>query len=83
MGAINFDMQLESRVAEPEVKLVPRERGGRNIWREGDPLAVDDLVDAMDKEKSWFESFIVEIRGDGAVKVHFMGWGSKWDGRLD
>jgi hypothetical protein len=44
-------------------------------------LRVNDLIDAMDKEKNWFESFVVDVRTtDGAVKVHFMGWGSKWDG---
>ena len=53
-----------------------------------------DLVDARDREKSWFESYITEVRpsapsaspprsGGGRerldVKVHYMGWGSKWD----
>jgi hypothetical protein len=51
-------------------------------------------VDARDREKSWFESYITEVRpsapsvspprsGGGRerldVKVHYMGWGSKWD----
>ena len=42
-------------------------------------MQVGDLVDAMDKEKCWFESYIVELRPGMNVKVHFMGWGSKWD----
>ena len=42
-------------------------------------MRVGDLVDAMDKEKCWFESYIVELRPGMNVKVHFMGWGSKWD----
>lgn len=54
-------------------------RGGRNIWRPDEPLAVGDLVDAMDKEKSWFESIIQEVYPDNSIKVHFMGWGAKWD----
>ena len=62
--------------AEPNNK---RERGGRHVWREGEPMQVGDLVDAMDKEKCWFESYIVELRPGMNVKVHFMGWGSKWD----
>jgi hypothetical protein len=56
-----------------------RSRGGRNIWRPTEPLAVGDLVDAQDREKCWFESIVLEISADGSVKVHFMGWGSKWD----
>ena len=74
-------------------------RGGRHIWQAGEPLAPGYLVDAMDREKSWFESYVTEIRPAMApastttpprantpsryngydVKVHFMGWGSKWD----
>lgn len=54
-----------------------RTRGRRNIWRLGEPIAVGDLIDAMDKEKSWFESYVVDIRSDGALKVHYLGWGSK------
>ena len=53
-------------------------RGGRNVWKIDEPFKVGDLIDAMDKEKSWFESYIVSI-GNGVVRVHFMGWGSKWD----
>jgi DNA-binding beta-propeller fold protein YncE len=55
-------------------------RGSRRIWPgPGHEMRLDDLVDAVDKEKTWFESYIVDIRVGGAVKVHFMGWGSKWD----
>jgi DNA-binding beta-propeller fold protein YncE len=59
-----------------------RSRGGRNIWRTTEPLAAGDLVDAQDKEKCWFESIVQEILPDGSVRVHFMGWGSKWDDTL-
>ena len=75
--------QIESHSSDALEKLVPKERGGRNIWRPPETLAVGDLVDAMDKEKSWFESFVVDINiKDGSAKVHFMGWGSKWDGTI-
>lgn len=59
--------------------LAKRSRGGRNIWRPTEPLALGDLVDAQDKEKCWFESIVQEILEDGSIRVHFMGWGSKWD----
>ena len=42
-------------------------------------MQVGDLLDAMDKERCWFESHVVEIRPQQGVKVHFLGWGSKWD----
>ena len=56
-------------------------RGGRNIWKpeKSDPLKPGDLVDAMDKEKSWFESIVQDVNPDDSVLVHFSGWGSKWD----
>lgn len=54
-------------------------RGGRNVWTGDASIAVGDLVDCMDKEKSWFESLVLEVLPYGAVKVHFLGWGSKWD----
>lgn len=56
-----------------------RVRGGRNIWNGTDPIAVGDLVDCMDKEKSWFESLVIEVMSDGSLRIHFLGWGSKWD----
>jgi hypothetical protein len=57
-------------------------RGGRNIWKPENYFSAGDIVDCMDKEKCWFESMIVEIYADGSLKVHFMGWGSKWDDKI-
>ena len=81
-------------------------QGGRHIWQPGQPLVVGDLVDARDREKSWFESYVTEVRTSVSnpnvshadndevigrererekererydIKVHYMGWGSKWD----
>ena len=78
-------------------KLRKTSQGGRHIWQLGQPLSVGDLVDARDREKSWFESYVTEVRPSAPstspprggnrerekekydVKVHYMGWGSKWD----
>lgn len=57
----------------------PKTRGGRNVWQSHCALSVGDLIDCMDKEKSWFESIVLECLPLGAVKVHFLGWGTKWD----
>jgi len=41
-------------------------------------LEVGDWVDAQDETGKWFESIVKEI-SDNAVKVHYLGWASKWD----
>eukprot|EP01035_Chromulina_nebulosa_P020833 gene20833-27001_t len=89
-----FDLQMEyftiakdyfsGLLSSEAANLRPTEskrqsRGGRNIWRKEDQLAVGDLVDCMDKEKCWFESMVHEVFPDNCVKIHFLGWGSKWD----
>jgi hypothetical protein len=73
------NLRMQERTTERKVDVDIRSRGGRNIWRPDEPLSVGDLVDCMDKEKCWFESIIQELMSDGSIKVHFMGWGSKWD----
>jgi len=71
--------QQEERRKSNSTSTDRKTRGGANIWRAGEQMCVGDLVDAMDKEKCWFESIITEVRPGMNIKVHFMGWGSKWD----
>jgi DNA-binding beta-propeller fold protein YncE len=66
---------IESKYGNP---IIATSRGGRNIWRASETLKVGDLVDAIDKENIWYESYVVSIT-PAYVRVHFMGWGSKWD----
>jgi len=73
------NLRMQEHAIERKVDIDVRSRGGRNIWRPDEPLSVGDLVDCMDKEKCWFESIVQETMSDGSIKVHFMGWGSKWD----
>jgi DNA-binding beta-propeller fold protein YncE len=55
-------------------------RGGRNIWDGVSSVVAGDLLDCMDKEKTWFESIVIDVSAvDGSLRIHFMGWGSKWD----
>jgi DNA-binding beta-propeller fold protein YncE len=63
------------RVQQKENRL----RGGRRIWDPSEPLTPGDLIDCMDKEKSWFESIVVDVAADGSIRVHFLGWAAKWD----
>jgi len=48
----------------------------QNAWRF--QLEVGQLIDALDTDKRWYESRIVDV--DAVyVKVHYRGWTSKWD----
>ena len=42
-------------------------------------LQVGDFCDAQDTTGKWYEAVVREISED-KVKVHFMGWASRWDG---
>ena len=58
----------------------------RNNWARA-PLELDnriqvgDYVDAQDSARKWYETIVREVKPD-SVKVHYMGWGSKWDAVL-
>lgn len=39
---------------------------------------VGDFVDAQDSAKKWYEGIVREVTPD-TIKVHYFGWGSKWD----
>ncbi|KAG4055441.1 hypothetical protein JG687_00006325 [Phytophthora cactorum] len=47
-----------------------------NAWRF--ELQIGQFVDALDTDKRWYESRIVDT-GAVYVKVHYRGWTSKWD----
>uniref|UniRef100_A0A7S2W2S4 Ubiquitinyl hydrolase 1 n=1 Tax=Rhizochromulina marina TaxID=1034831 RepID=A0A7S2W2S4_9STRA len=47
-----------------------------NGWRSA--LGVGALLDALDSDKRWFESQVVDVEED-RVKIHYLGWSSKWD----
>ncbi len=70
---------VEGIERESGLEAAQQVRGGNNIWQKGEQMLIGDLVDAMDKEKCWFEAIITEVRPGMNIKVHFMGWGSKWD----
>ena len=42
---------------------------------------VGDYVDARDSAGKWYEAVVREIKND-TIKVHYFGWGSKWDAEL-
>ncbi|KAE9187286.1 hypothetical protein PF005_g20514 [Phytophthora fragariae] len=41
-------------------------------------LEKDQLIDAMDTDKKWYESRVIDLN-DTHVKVHYRGWTAKWD----
>ena len=40
-----------------------------------------DYVDAQDTAFNWHEAIVTELTPK-TVKVHYSGWGSRWDGEL-
>jgi len=40
-----------------------------------------DYVDAQDSARKWYEAIVREVKPD-TIKVHYFGWGSKWDYEL-
>ncbi|ETI46572.1 hypothetical protein, variant 2 [Phytophthora nicotianae] len=41
-------------------------------------LQKDQLIDALDTDKKWYESRVVDLT-EAQVKVHYRGWTAKWD----
>jgi hypothetical protein len=46
-------------------------------WRRR--LCVGDLVDCLDTAGNWYISSVESTNFDRQVRVHFLGWSSKWD----
>ena len=44
-------------------------------------ISVGDFVDAQDVAGKWYEARVTEVQED-SIKVHYMGWSSKWDTSL-
>lgn len=42
---------------------------------------IGDYVDAQDSTKKWYEAIVRDIKPN-SVRVHYFGWGSKWDAEL-
>lgn len=40
-----------------------------------------DFVDAQDSALKWYEAIVREVKPD-TLKVHFFGWGSRWDAEV-
>ena len=66
------------RSAQPK-KVTARAKGPKvraPAWREG------DAVEAMDLRQVWCPATVQVVEG-GQLKVHYEGWGKKWDEWLD
>lgn len=46
-------------------------------WR--DTLTVGSMLDARLFGSKWYDSIVVGVDASKGVKVHFMGWSTKWD----
>jgi hypothetical protein len=45
-------------------------------------LAVGQEV-VVEWKGRWYRGQILELRGSGAVRVHYIGWSDKWDEEVD
>jgi hypothetical protein len=61
-----------------EIRSSPTARWIRESLELENRLQVGDFVDAQDLARQWYEAIVREITPD-TVKVHYFGWGSKWD----
>jgi len=79
-----FDWCREQLYFDEDVECIVEVRGNvTGIWPRADfelvnRISVGDFVDARDSTGKWYESFVREVTPDG-VKVHFIGWSSRWD----
>jgi hypothetical protein len=73
---------LMLEVKGKETGTFPRDRAVvKSTWRED--IEVGTLMDAQDHaEQKWYESKVVERNGN-ILKVHFLGWESKFDEEFD
>jgi len=61
-----------------EVRNGETEKWAREEMELGNRIKVGDFVDAQDSTGKWYEAVIRAV-DDDAVKVHYIGWSSRWD----
>ena len=81
MASLNIEQQEESfSILLVEEKSKEHENYMTQIhanrWRYA--LELNQRIDAQDTEKTWYEAKIIDLN-ETRVKVHYMGWTSKWD----
>ena len=64
-----------------EVRSTPTSKWDRESFQLENRINVGDYVDAQDSAKKWYEAIVREVKTD-TIKVHYFGWGSKWDTEL-
>ncbi|KAL7518675.1 hypothetical protein ACHAWX_003486 [Stephanocyclus meneghinianus] len=64
-----------------EIRSSPTSRWVREPFELQNRLQAGDYVDAQDTALKWYEAIVREVTPE-TVKVHYFGWGSRWDGEL-
>jgi ubiquitin carboxyl-terminal hydrolase 8 len=81
---LNFHMLVETRPPAPDVTSTqPRPpppppftaRAKHELARR---IQVGDFVDAQDSAGNWYEAIVRDVRPQD-MRVHFLGWSSRWD----
>ena len=64
-----------------EVRSSPTSKWTRESFELTNRLHVGDYVDAQDSARKWYEAIVCDVKSE-TIKVHYFGWGSKWDVKL-
>jgi hypothetical protein len=65
-----------------EVRNSPTSKWTREPLELTNRLQVGDYVDAQDSARKWYEAIVCDVKSETTIKVHYFGWGSKWDVKL-
>ena len=65
-----------------EVRNSPTSKWTRGPLELTNRLQVGDYVDAQDSARKWYEAIVCDVKSETTIKVHYFGWGSKWDVKL-
>lgn len=65
-----------------EVRNSPTSKWTREPLELTNRLQVGDYVDAHDSARKWYEAIVCDVKSETTIKVHYFGWGSKWDVNL-
>jgi len=62
--------KIGTHIKKSKTKVKPTSSRGK--WRTS--LRKNDSIDAKDATGRWFDAFVMDVRGDEEIKVHYRGW---------
>ncbi len=77
----NYDQNFDESICIKllvEVRDTPTSLWPRKEYELSQRIQVGDYVDAQDSSGLWYESIVRSV-SEKTVKVHYLGWSSRWD----